>query len=50
MIVRNLTNDALHEYDISRLRVFLVATNVDPKAVAASNLGEAEVDQILDHR
>ena len=49
VIVRDLTNDARHEYDASRLRVFLVATKVDPRAVARSDLGEAEVDQIIDH-
>ena len=29
--------------------MFLVATNVVPKVVATSVLGEDEVDQILDH-
>ena len=48
VIVRDLTKDARQEYDVSRLRVFLVATNVDPKAVATSDLGKAEVDRILD--
>ena len=50
VIIRDLTNDARQEYDVSRLRVFLVATGVDPKAVATADLGEAEVDSILDHR
>jgi hypothetical protein len=50
VIIRDLTNDVRQEYDVSRLRVFLVAANVDPKAVATADLGEAEVDSILDHR
>ena len=50
VIIRDLTNDARQEYDVSRLRVFLVATGVDPKAVATADLGEAEVNSILDHR
>ena len=35
---------------MSRFRVFLVTTNVDPKAVATSDLCEAEVDQIIDYK
>ena len=50
MIVRDLSGDACHEYDLSRLLVFLVATSVDPKAMATSDLGEGEDDQILNHR
>ena len=46
VIVRDLTNDARQEYNASRLRVFLV----DPKAVITSDLCEAEVDHIMDHR
>ena len=49
-VIRDLTNDATREVDLSRLRVFLVAPGVDPKAVAAADLGEAEVQGILDHR
>ena len=36
VIVGDLTNDARQEYDVSRLRVFLVATSVGPKVVATS--------------
>ena len=50
VIVRDLTNDARHEFDVSRLRHFLVAPGVDVKAVAASDMGEAEVRDVLDHR
>ena len=50
MIVRDLASDASHEYDVSRLRVFLVTTCVDPKTVATSELGVIEVDQIVAHR
>ena len=43
VIVRDLASDTRHEYDVSWLRVFLVATGVDLKALATSDLGEAEV-------
>jgi hypothetical protein len=49
VIVRDLTSDARHEYDVSRLRVFLVAEGVDVSALAAADLGEAEVLAILRH-
>jgi putative transposase len=50
VVIRDLTNDARHEYDASRLKPFLVAPNVDPKAIAAADLGEVDVDVVLDHR
>ena len=49
VIVRDLTNDARHEYDVSRLRLFLVAEGVDAPTLAAADLGEAEVLSILSH-
>jgi hypothetical protein len=49
VIVRDLTSDALHEYDVSRLRSFLLAPGVEASVVAAADLGEAEVMAILRH-
>ena len=49
VIVRDLTSDARHEYDVSRLRLFLVADGVDAPSLAAADLGEAEVLSILRH-
>ena len=40
--VRDLTNDAHHEYDVSRLKPFIVAPGVEVKDVAA-----VEVSKIL---
>ena len=48
--VRDLTSDALREYDVSRLRPFRVAPGVKVKDVAAADLGEVEVSEVLDHR
>ena len=49
VIVQDLTSDARHEYDVSRLRLFLVADGVDAPTLAAADLGEAEVLKILRH-
>ena len=48
--MRDLTSDALEEYDVSRLRVFLVSPDVDVKHLAGADLGEAQVLAVLDHR
>ena len=39
----DLANDARLKYNVSRLRLFLVATGVDSKAVVTSDLGEARL-------
>ena len=52
-VLRDLTNDALHDADIHRLRQFFVEdpNAPPPVAIAAANLsGEVEVDSILNHR
>ena len=41
---------ARHEYDVSRLRHFLVAPSVDVAALAAADMGEVAVAEVLDHR
>ena len=48
--VRDLTNDAHHEYDESRLKPFLVAPGPKVKELAAAEMGEVEVSKVLDHR
>jgi hypothetical protein len=50
VILRDLTSDARRETDVSRLRPFLVAPGVDVKVLAAADLGEAEVTQVLEHK
>lgn len=50
VILRDLTNDARREADVSRLRQFLVEPGADVKEIAAADLGEAEVKSILEHR
>ena len=50
VILRDLTSDVRREVDVSRLRPFVVAPGVDVKALAAADLGEAEVAQVLEHR
>jgi hypothetical protein len=50
VVVRDLTSDAQHEYDVSRLRPFLVAPGVKVKDVAAADMGEVEVSKVIDHR
>ena len=40
----------LKTVDVSRLKPFIVAPSVDVQAVAAADLGEAQVDAILAHR
>ena len=49
-IIRDLTSDVTREVDVSRLRKFLIGKGVDPRAIAAADLGEVEVGQVLEHR
>ena len=48
--LRDLTGGPDKEVDVSRLKPFAVDEGVDPKAVAAADLGETEVVEILAHR
>lgn len=48
--LRNLTNDVVKPYDISRLRKFIVRPGVDIREVAAADLGEFVVIEILGHK
>ena len=48
--LKDLTGGTSKTVDVSRLKHFTVAPGVDVKAVAAADLGEAEVDAILAHR
>jgi len=50
LVLRDLTSDATREVDASRLRPFIVAPGTDPKQIAAADLGESEVKEILQHR
>ena len=50
LVLRDLTSDATREVDASRLRHFVVAPGIDPKQIAAADLGETEVMEILQHR
>jgi hypothetical protein len=50
VIVRDLTNDARHEYDVSRLRHFVVSPGLDVEALAAADMGEVSVAGVLEHR
>ena len=36
--------------DLSRLKRFLLAPGVDPQAVAAADMGEVQVESVVDHR
>ena len=40
----------MHEYDVSRLKHFLVAPGVNVKELAAADMGEVEIAEIIDHR
>ena len=48
--LKDLTGGPDQTVDISRLKPFIVDDGVDPKAVAAADLGETEVSEILAHR
>jgi hypothetical protein len=49
-ILRDLTSGTLDEYDVSRLRIFLVTPSSDIRQLAAADLGEAEVLEVIGHR
>ena len=48
--VEDLTGGPSKTFDVSRLKHFLVAPGVDVQAVAAADLGEAQVQEVLAHR
>jgi hypothetical protein len=48
--LEDLTGGPSKTVDVSRLKPFIVAPGVDVQAVAAADLGEAQVDAILAHR
>ena len=48
--LEDLTGGPSKTVDVSRLKHFIVAPGVDVKAVAAADLGEAQVEAILAHR
>ena len=48
--IRDLTGGPNQEVDVSRLKPFLVEDGVDPKALAAADLGETEVAEVVAHR
>jgi hypothetical protein len=48
--LEDLTGGPTKTVDVSRLKHFVVAPGVDVQAVAAADLGEAQVDAILAHR
>ena len=50
MSIRDLTGGPNQEVDVSRLKPFLVEDGVDPKALAAADLGETEVAEVVAHR
>ena len=50
MVLEDLTGGRSKSVDVSRLKPFLVGPGVDPKKLAAADLGEAEVDKVMAHR
>jgi len=48
--LEDLTGGPKKTVDVSRLKPFLLAPGVDPQAVAAADLGEAQVEAVLAHR
>ena len=48
--VEDLTGGPSKTFDVSRLKHFLVAPGVDVQAVAAADMGEAQVQEVLAHR
>jgi hypothetical protein len=49
-VLEDLTGGPSKTVDVSRLKVFIVAPGVDVQAVAAADLGEAQVDSVLAHK
>ena len=50
VLLEDLTGGPEKTVDVSRLKHFLVAPGVDVQAVAAADLGEAQVQAVLGHR
>jgi hypothetical protein len=50
VVIRDLTCEKTQEVDVTRLKPFLVSPRVDPKVLAAADLGELEVVNVVDHR
>lgn len=49
-VLEDLTGGPSKTVDVSRLKIFIVAPGVDVQAVAAADLGEAQVDLVLAHK
>jgi len=47
--LENLCTKKIHQYDVSRLKKFVVREGVDPLVIAAQDRDEAIVKEILDH-
>ena len=48
--IRDLTSDVLHERDVSRLKPFLVGPDTDPIDIAARDLNEMTIRDIISHK
>jgi hypothetical protein len=48
--LEDLTGGSQKQVDVSRLKHFIVAPGIDVQAVAAADMGEAQVDAVLAHR
>ena len=48
--LEDLTGGAEKQVDVSRLKHFIVAPGVDVQALAAADMGEAQVDAVVAHR
>ena len=48
--VRDLTSDVLHTYDVTRLKQFVVSEETDPIDIAARDLNEMTVRDIISHK
>jgi hypothetical protein len=49
-VLEDLTGGPSKTVDVSRLKLFIVAAGVDVQAIAAADLGEAQVDAVLAHK
>jgi hypothetical protein len=47
---QDLTGGPQKKVDLSRLKRFLLAPGVDPQAVDAADMGEVQVESVVDHR
>ena len=50
LFLKDLTGGPEKEVDVTRVKPFMVDEGVDPVAVAAADLGETKVSEILAHR